>query len=60
MNGTDASEWTVDTSCVATTGATASVSGAEIAPNVDAVWFHTDGLTSGDTATYTFSNFSNV
>lgn len=55
---TDASEWSVDTSGVSTSGATADVSNAETAPGVEAVRFNTADLTSGDTAKYTFDNFS--
>lgn len=58
VNVTDAGEWSVDSSGVATSGATADVSNAETAQNVDAVRFHTDSLASGDVAKYTFSNFS--
>jgi hypothetical protein len=58
VNATDAGEWSVDTSGVSTTGATADVSDAETAPNVEAVRFSTTDLASGDTAKFTFDNFS--
>lgn len=58
VNATEAGEWSVDESGIATSGATASVSDAETAPEVAAVRFHTTDLASGDIAKYTFDNFS--
>lgn len=55
VSALEASEWSVGGS----NSAKGSVSNTETAPGVDAVQMQTDGsMTSGDSVTYTFSNFS--
>lgn len=51
----DASEWSTDMSGSAGSG---SVSDVSTAPNVDAVGVSTSGQASGDTAVFTYGNFS--
>jgi hypothetical protein len=51
----DASEWTTDTSG---TAGSAAVSDVTTAPSVEAVELSTSSQTSGDVATFTYSNFS--
>lgn len=51
----DASEWTVDTS---NTAGSASVSDTQVARDVDAVQISATSQTSGDTAAYTYSNWT--
>jgi hypothetical protein len=55
VSAIDASEWSKDMSSSA---GSATISDSTTAPGVDAVSFSTSGQTSGDTAKFTFSNFS--
>lgn len=55
VSALDASEWTTDASG---TAGSASKTDTTTAPGVDAVEFSTSSQTSGDTAKFTYSNFS--